>query len=39
MADTNFLIKCGGLKMRTAEGILYEAKNSILKAASIGIEP
>lgn len=38
MADTNFSIKCGDLEMRTAESILYESKNSILKATSIGIE-
>lgn len=34
MADANFSIKCGGSEMRNAEGIVYEAENSTLGAAS-----
>ena len=34
MADANFSIKCGGSEMRNEEGIVYEAENSTLGAAS-----
>ncbi|GAV83940.1 LRR_1 domain-containing protein/Pkinase_Tyr domain-containing protein/Malectin domain-containing protein/LRR_4 domain-containing protein [Cephalotus follicularis] len=33
----NFAIKCGGPEMRTADGIVYEAENSSLGAASFNV--
>ncbi|KAJ6705340.1 PROMASTIGOTE SURFACE ANTIGEN PROTEIN PSA [Salix purpurea] len=33
-SNANFSIKCGGPEMRTADGTVYEAENSSLRAAS-----